>query len=96
MAVTTTSRLKRRHSVVTEHLPDGSGLLFDQDTAIAYPISESAARIWELCDGVRDVSAIVDDLESRYAVDRRTLEADSLKLLADFVERHLADELPRG
>ena len=96
MPVTTSSRLKRRHSVVTERLPDGSGLLFDPETAVAYPISESAVRIWELCDGVRDVSAIVDDLESRYAVDRGTLEADSLKLLGDLVERHLADVLPRG
>jgi hypothetical protein len=96
VSVTTSSKLQRRQSVVTERLPDGSGLLFDPDTAIAYPISESAVRIWELCDGVRDVSAIVDDLESHYVVDRGTLEADSLKLLADLIERRLADELPRG
>ena len=96
MPVTTSSKLKRRQSVVTERLPDGSGLLFDPETAVAYPISESAVRIWELCDGVRDVNAIVDDLESRYVVDRDTLEADSLKLLADLIERRLADEVPRG
>ena len=84
----------RRQAIVSEALPDGSGLLFDAGTATAYPINESAVRIWELCDGAHSVAAIVDDVESRYAMDRSTVESDALKLLDEFVERQLLEQPP--
>ena len=47
-AITMTSKLKRREKVDSQALPDGSGLLFDAATATAYPITESAMRIWQV------------------------------------------------
>ncbi len=92
MSITITSRLKRRESVQSEALPDGSGLLFDTRTAIAYPITESAARIWNLCDGASSVADIVTALEEHYDVDRETVERDSLQLIAELVEKELREE----
>jgi hypothetical protein len=89
MPITTTSKLKRREKVDSQALPDGSGLLFDAETATAYPITESAMRIWELCDGDHDVSSILDELEAHYDVDRATLETDSRKLLDDLLDKRL-------
>ncbi len=93
MSITTTSRLTRRETVQSEALPDGSGLLFDTQTATAYPITESAARIWNLCDGARSVADIVTALEEHYDVDRETVEADSLKLIAELVDKELLAEV---
>ena len=91
-SITMTSKLKRREKVDSQPLPDGSGLLFDSATAIAYPITESAMRIWQLCDGEHDVGSIVDELEAHYEVDRATVEADAQKLIEELVEKQLLDD----
>ncbi len=91
MPITAASTPKRREAVESQPLPDGSGLLFDPDTATAYPVTESALRIWQLCDGEREVGAILNELEEHYEVDRDTLERDSLKLLEDLAEKRLLE-----
>lgn len=91
--ITMRSRLKCREAVLSEPLPDGSGLLFDPGTATAYPITESAMCVWKLCDGAHGVGSIVDELETRYDVDRATVEADVLKLLDELVQRDLLDDI---
>ncbi len=92
MQITAMSKPKSRETIESQPLPDGSGLLFDPETATAYPITESAMRIWELCDGQHDVASIVDDLEAHYDVERQALEQDSLKFLADMAEKQLLVE----
>ncbi len=92
--ITTTSKPKRRESIESQPLPDGSGLLFDPDSATAYPITESALRIWQLCDGEHEVESILDDLEAHYDVDRPTLEQDSFKLLDDLAQKGLLEPPP--
>ena len=87
-----TSIWKRSEKVDAQTLPDGSGLLFDAETATAYPITESAMRIWELCDGERNLGAIVDELEAHYDVDRATVETDSRKLVEELAEKQLLSE----
>ena len=93
MAMTTETKPKRREGVESQPLPDGSGLLFDPVTATAYPITQSAMRIWELCDGEHSLGAMVDDLEARYEVDRATVEKDARALLVDFATRRLIEDL---
>lgn len=91
MPITAASMPKRRDAVESQPLPDGSGLLFDPDTATAYPVTESALRIWNLCDGELEVAAILDELEDHYEVERATLEKDSLKLLEDLAAKGLLE-----
>lgn len=80
---------KQREGVEAQPLPDGSGLLFDPVTATAYPVTPSAMRIWELCDGMNSLAAIVDDLEEQYEVERATVERDTQALVADFAAKGL-------
>jgi hypothetical protein len=89
MPFTLRSKPKRRETIESQPLPDGSGLLFDPTAAIGYPITQSAMRIWQLCDGDHEVAAILNDLEGYYDVERPTLERDSLQLLEDFAEKQL-------
>jgi len=87
-------KLKRRESVHVQNLPDGSALLFDTATETAYPVTESAAHVWELCDGAHTAREMIDELESRYEIDRETLEKDTLSLIQDLLEKELLDERP--
>ncbi len=57
--------------------------------AIGYPITQSAMRIWQLCDSDHEVAAILNDLEGYYDIDRPTLERDSPQLIEDFAEKQL-------
>jgi predicted 2-oxoglutarate/Fe(II)-dependent dioxygenase YbiX len=89
MPITTTSKPKRRVTIQSQPLPDGSGLLFDPAGAVVYPVSQSAMRIWQLCDGGHQVASILDELQEHYEIDRLTLEQDTLKLLEDLAEKQL-------
>ena len=91
MPVSTTMKPKHRDSVNAQALPDGSGLLFDTESAKAYPITESAMKIWMLCDGKTSVEDIVRDLESHYEVDQATVQADTLKLIEELIAKNLLD-----
>ena len=91
MSMSPTSKPKRREAVEAQPLPDGSGLLFDPVTATAYPVTESAFRIWQSCDGTHTVAAIFDDLEAHYEIDRPVLEHDALALMEDLEQRGLLE-----
>ena len=44
-------------------------------------------EIWKLCDGTRDVGAIVEELLPRFDVAREELARDALEFLADLLAR---------
>ena len=72
-----------RNSEVESHrLPDRSCLLFDKRSRLSIPVSESAARIWDLCDGFWTVDQIVDDLAETYDAARIQIERDTRAFLA--------------
>jgi len=79
----------RAESAYHHALPDGSGLLFDQTSQTAYPITETARLIWELCDGEHDFDQIVSAVEAKYDVNRETAENDAKLLLADLRDKGL-------
>jgi hypothetical protein len=85
--------LIRRAEVEAHTLPDQSCLLFDQRSRTSMPVSESAGRIWRLCDGSHTLDQIVDDLASIYDAERHQIDGDVREFLAllerrGFVERH--------
>jgi hypothetical protein len=91
MPIHDSARPKRREGVHAQALPDGSALLFDTVAATAYPITESAARIWRLCDGEHTLAQIVDALEAHYDVARDVVAGDVRKLAEDLTARQLVD-----
>ena len=87
-----TDKPAQAETVYHHPLPDGSGLLFDKTSQTAYPITESARLIWELCDGEHDFHQIVSALEARYEVDRSMAEKDATQLLGDLHQKGLLVE----
>src|SRR5690349_18341385 len=76
----------RKPDVLSEALPDGSMILFDSTTMVAYPVSASGALIWERCTGNRTSGDIVDDLLSVYDASRDRVERDVAAFVDQLVE----------
>jgi hypothetical protein len=81
--------LIRRIEVEAHTLPDKSWLLFDQRSRTSIPVSESAGRIWQLCDGDHTLDEIVDHLVSVYDAERLQIDHDAREFLALLERRGL-------
>jgi pyrroloquinoline quinone biosynthesis protein D len=51
-----------------------------------------AVEILQLCDGVRDVGAIVDQLAAKYAADRAEIGGDVIAMLQDLADKGFVAE----
>ena len=85
---------KRKDDIQIQDLPDGSALLYDTESATAFPINESAAVAWRICDGEHSVDDITSELGARFEADRETISADLSKLLEDLQSRGLLESPP--
>lgn len=50
-----------------------------------------AVKVLELCDGVRTVDGIVDELAAAYAAPREQIETDVKKMLEDLANKRVLD-----
>jgi coenzyme PQQ biosynthesis protein PqqD len=82
------SRLRRRDRVLTQRAA-GQWILLDLDGGQYYALDEVSGRIWDLCDGSRDVTALVAALCQDYEAPAETVEADVLSFLGEMVEEKL-------
>lgn len=65
---------------------EGESLLYSHDKMTMFHLNQSAAVIWQLCDGQRTVSEIVDFLTSAYPDLSRQLERDVCSTIQQLVE----------
>lgn len=82
------SRLRRRDRVLTQRAA-GQLVLLDLDGGQYYALDEVSGRIWDLCDGSRDVAALVDALCQDFEAPAETIEADVLAFLDEMVDEKL-------
>ncbi len=68
---------------------DGRPVLLSPERGMR--LGETAAAIVTLCDGSREVDAIVDELSARYGADRTRVQTDVLALLEELHERALLE-----
>jgi len=62
-------------------------LLFNMNDGNYYSLNEVGCRIWELCDGSRSITQLVETLAAEYDAPAETLAHDVMELL---------DELQKG
>lgn len=62
---------------------DGEAVVVRQKSSEVLVMSEVAARILVLADGIRPIGAWVEELAAEYEVDRGTLEQDVLRFAAE-------------
>ena len=53
---------------------------------------EIAVEVLQLCDGARDVAAIVDELVTKYAAPRDTIATDVVAMLQDLADKGFLTE----
>ena len=53
---------------------------------------EIAVEVLKLCDGVRDVGTIVDELASKYAAGRTEISGDVIAMLQDLADKGFLSE----
>ena len=78
----------RASEVVTREL-DGEAVLLNLSTEEYYSLNDVGSRVWDLTDGERTVTAIVDAIVAEYEVERSEVEADVLALLGELADEGL-------
>ena len=71
---------------------DREAVVVRQRSAEVLVMSEVAARILALADGVRPIGAWVEALAAEFEVDRGTLEGDVLRFAADLAGEGILEE----
>ena len=66
-------------------------ILHDRRNGRAHVINESAAQIWELCDGQHTLDQIVSAFAGAYALSAADVQADVEYILAKFRELRVLD-----
>jgi hypothetical protein len=85
---------KRNSGVIRQDMPDGSTLLFDRVGRVAYPVTATAALVWEACDGTNTAEEMVRRLVHRYDAPETQVRDDVEKLLAQLTELNLLEQSP--
>jgi pyrroloquinoline quinone biosynthesis protein D len=65
----------------------GEGTLLVVERGQITELNLLGGEIWKLCNGTRDVAAIVEELLPRFDVEREELERDVAEFLADLAAR---------
>jgi PqqD family protein of HPr-rel-A system len=73
-----------RSADVTLQRVDQEAILHDRRNGRAHVINESAARVWELCDGRATLDEIAAALAASYNVDVSMVRSDVTQLIARF------------
>ncbi len=87
-------RPHRRTDILSEAQPDGSAVLYDPRTRVAYAVSATALQVWLACDGTQSAAAIADQLGAVYDAPPDRIRRDVDDLLADFNIRGLLRAVP--
>jgi Coenzyme PQQ synthesis protein D (PqqD) len=82
------SRLKHQDRVIFQEV-GGQQVLLNLTDGLYYALDGVGARIWELCDGTRTVSDVIELLCQEYEAARKTIQDDTLELLEDLVGANL-------
>ena len=65
----------------------GEGTLLIVERGRITELNLLGGEVWKLCDGSRDVAAIVEELLPRFEVEREELARDVAEFLADLLAR---------
>jgi coenzyme PQQ biosynthesis protein PqqD len=82
------SRLRRRDRVITQHAAE-QWILLDVESGQYYALDEVSGRVWDLCDGTRDVSTMVAEICRDYDAPAETVEEDVLSFLNEMMDERL-------
>ena len=88
MDVTKIVKLKKGYYL--ERL-DGEITVYHPTLTTAVYLNETGALIWELCDGGRSISDIIEVLSQQYPESGVQIETDVKNLIAQLIEHNIAE-----
>lgn len=82
------TRLRHRERVLTQRAA-GSLVLLDLDGGEYFALDEVSARVWDLCDGTRDVAAVITSISSEYDAPQEMITEDVQAFLEEMIDEEL-------
>ncbi len=79
-------KVTRDENVAWRIIGDEAVLLSAEDSSV-HSLDPVGTRIWELCDGEKTVSEIVDQVVSEFEVDRETAEKDVVEFIDELMKK---------
>lgn len=79
-------KVNRDENVAWRIIGDEAVLLSAEDSSV-HSLDAVGTRIWELCDGEKTVSEIVDQVVSEFEVDRETAEKDVVEFIEELMQK---------
>jgi hypothetical protein len=80
-----------RRADVTLQRVGQEAILYDRRNRRAHVLNDSAARIWELCDGHATLEEITEAFASAYTMPASAVYADVVRILTTFRELQVID-----
>jgi Coenzyme PQQ synthesis protein D (PqqD) len=93
MPITMDSRVVRADDVLLTRAGD-QGVLVDETSGNVHVVNDTAARIWELCEGSPTVEDLLEAMTGEYAVSDEELRADLEVVLRTFSDLELVTISP--
>ena len=79
-------KVTRDENVAWRIIGDEAVLLSAEDSSV-HSLDAVGTRIWELCDGEKTVSEIIDQVVSEFEVDRETAEKDVVEFIEELMKK---------
>jgi hypothetical protein len=79
----------KRVERVLDQLASDDLVLLELDRGTYYSLNTVGARVWELCDGSRDVEGIVAMIADEFDAGRETIQGDVMELLEELTSEKL-------
>jgi hypothetical protein len=74
---------------VVSQVIDGEAILIDLESGVYYSMDEVGATLWSLIEAQCRLEDVVSEITARYDAPRERVEADVLRVVADFVRENL-------
>lgn len=68
---------------------NGTVVLLSSESGEYFALDEVGGRVWELCDGLRSVSDIINVVCAEYDAPPETIQADVLELLGELTSEKI-------
>ncbi|MCM8780518.1 MAG: PqqD family protein [Candidatus Omnitrophica bacterium] len=80
----------RRNETVAWRSIDKEALLVNPRDGLIYPLNPVAKRVWELIDGSRTCSELIEIVDREFEGDKSNIQQDILSFIGDLIDKGMA------
>lgn len=91
-----TLSVPRRSERIASREVDGKAVLVVLDARKLHTLNHVGTRVFELCDGSRDVATIAQRIAAEFEVEAGRAELDALAFLQQLIAEGAVELVPRG